>query len=153
MTRLTPRRALLVSAGILSVGLGAVGVFVPLLPTTPFLLLAAACFARSSDRLHRWLVTHHRLGPYLTNYRDHRAMTARAKLAVLSLLWGSLGYAILWVVETRAARGLLMLVGAGVTLHILSLRTLRPGRPVEKLGAQDHNPGHRAICRSAKRPP
>ena len=73
-------RPVLVVVGVAAVVVGAVGVVVPLLPTTPFLLLAAACFMRSSDRLYRWLTRNRLLGDYIRNYREHRAMTWRANV-------------------------------------------------------------------------
>ena len=126
MTTARLRKGLLISLGVLSVGLAMVGVFLPLLPTTPFLLLAAACFIRSSDRLYRWLITHRWLGPYIKNYREHRAITRRAKVVTLLLLWGTLGYAAVGVVSALAVRVLLLVIGVGVTLHVLRLKTLTP---------------------------
>ena len=79
-------------AGVISVGVGIVGIVVPLLPTTPFLLIAAACFVRSSEKLHRWLTGHRWLGPYIRNYQEHRAITNRTRVVALLLLWGTLGY-------------------------------------------------------------
>ncbi|MGI9419752.1 MAG: YbaN family protein [Geminicoccaceae bacterium] len=68
-------------SGLASLSLGFVGIFLPLLPTTPFLLLAAFCFARSSDRLHRWLLTHQTFGPMIENWQRHRAIARSAKIA------------------------------------------------------------------------
>ena len=118
------RKWLLISAGVLSVVLATVGVFLPLLPTTPFLLLAAACFMRSSDRLYGWLTTHKWFGPYIRNYREHKAITRRTKVVVLLLLWGTLGYTTLGVINALAVRALLLVIGVGVTVHVLSLKTL-----------------------------
>jgi uncharacterized membrane protein YbaN (DUF454 family) len=126
------RKGLLIFVGVLSVGLATAGIFLPLLPTTPFLLLAAACFMRSSDRLYRWLVTHKWFGPYIKNYREHKAITRRAKIVLLLLLWGTLGYTAIGVVSALAVRVLLLLIGVGVTLHVLSLRTLTPEMLSEK---------------------
>ena len=120
------RRSLLAAAGCICVALGTAGIFLPLLPTTPFLLLAAACFIRSSDRLYKWLITHRWLGAYVRQYREHRAITRRAKLVTLSLLWLTIGYSTLAVARTLALRILLIAVAVGVTLHVLRLRTLTP---------------------------
>ena len=120
------RKWLLVSVGILSVGLAAAGVFLPLLPTTPFLLLAAACFIRSSDRLYWWLTGHKWFGPYIRGYREHKAITTRARVVALLLLWATLGYAAIAVVNALAVRVLLSVVGVGVTLHLVRLKTLTP---------------------------
>ena len=118
------RKWLLLSAGILAVGFGVVGAFVPLLPTTPFLLLAAACFARSSDRHYEWLLNHRWMGAYVRNYREHRATTRRVKVVTLALLWGSIGYAAIVVADGWVVRTLLLSVAVGVTLHVLSLRVV-----------------------------
>jgi len=118
------RRWLLLSIGVFSVGLAVVGIFVPLLPTTPFLLLAAACFMRSSDRLYKWLITHRWLGPYIRNYRQYKAITRKAKISTLALLWGTIGYTTFGVMSSWPIRILLLLVAMGVTAHVLSIRTL-----------------------------
>ena len=119
------KRALLVACGLTAVALGAIGIFLPLLPTTPFLLLAAACFLRSSDRLYRWLLNHRRLGRIVRQYRENRAIPSRTKAATLLLLWATLLFSGVVVVEALWLRLLLAGVGIGVTLHVLSLGTLR----------------------------
>ena len=118
------RKWLLLSAGILAVGFGVVGAFVPLLPTTPFLLLAAACFARSSDRHYEWLLNHRWMGAYVRNYREHKATTRRVKVVTMALLWGSIGYAVIAVADGWVVRTLLLSVAVGVTIHVLSLRVV-----------------------------
>ena len=80
-------RWLLILVGLAAVGIGTVGIFVPLLPTTPFYLLAAACFFRSSARLYQWLIGNKWCGPYIRNYREHRAIPRHAKIIALVLLW------------------------------------------------------------------
>jgi uncharacterized protein len=121
-------RALLTAAGMISVGLGVVGIFLPLLPTTPFLLLAAACFFRSSRRFYGWLTGHHRLGTYIRNYREGRGVPLRVKVVSIALLWITIGISAIFVVNLLAVRILLVLIAAGVTVHLLSVRTLRPPR-------------------------
>jgi len=118
------RKGFFISAGVLSVGLGTAGIFLPILPTTPFLLLAAACFIRSSERLYQWLISHRWFGPYIKNYREYNAITARTKAVVLILLWATLGYSALWVVNGWGIRSVLFVIGVGVTLHLLKLKTL-----------------------------
>lgn len=120
------RRWLLMGLGVLATALGLVGVFVPLLPTTPFLLLAAACFARSSRRLHDWLLGHRWFGPYIRGYREHHAITRRAKVGTLTLLWASLLYGGVFHATAWGLRALLAAIGVGVTTHLLMLRTLTP---------------------------
>jgi len=115
---------ILQGVGIISVGLGVLGIFVPLLPTTPFLLLAAACFVRSSPRLYAWLIHHRWFGRYIRFYRQYRAIPLRAKIVVLAVLWIVIGHAA-WRVATewwmRAGLGVIAL---GVTLHLVRMRTL-----------------------------
>jgi uncharacterized membrane protein YbaN (DUF454 family) len=120
------RQWLLVMVGVIAVGLGVVGVFVPVLPTTPFLLLAAACFVHSSPRLYSWLIHHRWFGDYIRHYREHRAITPRARLATLALLWGVIGATAFFAVTDWWVRVLLGAVAVGVTLHLLCLKTLTP---------------------------
>lgn len=119
-------KTLFVVLGALSLLLGLVGIFVPLLPTTPFLLLAAALWVRSSPRLYDWLLAHRRLGPYIRQFRENRAIPLRAKIYSVTLLWATLLYCIFAVVEEWWwARLALLAVAVGVTWHILSFATLR----------------------------
>ena len=119
-------KTLFVVLGALSLLLGLVGIFVPLLPTTPFLLLAAALWVRSSPRLYAWLLAHRRLGPYIRNFRENRAIPLRAKILSVTLLWATLLYCIFFVVEEWWwAQLALLAVAVGVTWHILSFATLR----------------------------
>jgi hypothetical protein len=123
MSKAILQRGLLITAGILSLGLGTVGIFLPLLPTTPFLLLAAACFIRSSGRLYQWLIHHRWFGAYIRNYREHRAMTLRAKVVALVLLWGVIGSSAAFAMSDWTIRFFLLLVAVGVTIHLLHLKT------------------------------
>jgi uncharacterized protein len=104
--------------GIIAVALGVLGIFLPLLPTTPFLLLASACFARGSTRLHNWLRTNPVFGKYLRDYEDGRGLPLRGKVVILLLMWASLGYS---MVKTGkpVLIAMLALIGAGVTVFLL----------------------------------
>lgn len=136
---ITPRarKRLLLPAGVLAVGFGIAGAFVPLVPTTPFLLLAAACFARSSDRHYEWLMNHRWLGAHVKNYREHKATTKRVKAVSLALLWGSIGYAAIVVADGWAVRALLLCVAVGVTIHVLSLRLVTGDTTPEAAATDD----------------
>jgi len=119
-------RHLCVVLGTFFLLLGLVGVVVPLLPSTPLLLLAAACYARGSRRFYSWLVESPLLGRYIRDYREQRAMTRRAKATVLTLLWLVIGYSALATVPAWWAQALLLLVAVAVTVHVVLLR--RPRR-------------------------
>ena len=100
-------RALYLVIGLICVGLGAVGAFLPVLPTTPFMILAAAMFAKSSKRLERWLLEHKRFGPPLVAWRNHRVIPMRVKL----LSWGSM----------LASLALMMLTGRWVAVAVAAV--------------------------------
>jgi uncharacterized membrane protein YbaN (DUF454 family) len=86
-------KLLLNTVGVIAVLLGIIGIFIPLLPTTPFLLLASACFMRGSTRLHRWLVDAPVIGKILRNYEENRVVPVRAKVIALALMWPSMAFA------------------------------------------------------------
>ncbi len=126
------KRYLFITGGVVSLALGAVGVFLPLLPTTPFLLLAAFCFLKSSSRLYKWLVSHKVFGKYIINYLKHRSVTLRSKLIALPVLWTSLVISML-VTQNVFLRIGLILVGIGVSIHILTLRTVQKDTTMENM--------------------
>ena len=118
------KKAVLVAAGSLCLALAVLGVFLPLLPTTPFLLLASACYVRSSERLHGWLMGNRMLGPYIKNFKERRGIPLRARVTTVALLWLPLAYSIyrldlLWLE--------LLLLLMGVTWSVLILR-MKPAR-------------------------
>ena len=114
--------------GVLAVLLGILGLFLPLLPTTPFLLLASACFARGSDRLHGWLLNHRVFGVYLRNFEAGNGIPLRAKIVASVMMWSSLLVAILRF-EHLGLRVALVLIGASVSLYLWRyLPTLRTSR-------------------------
>lgn len=117
--------AILVVSGTVSLGIGIAGVFLPLLPTTPFLLLAAACYARGSKRLHRLLLENRVFGRYIKDYVERRGVSLGVKLVLLPLLWGTITYSALFAVHSAALRALLFAVASLVSLHILRLKTLK----------------------------
>jgi uncharacterized protein len=117
-------KAAYVVAGTIALLLGIVGIFVPLLPTTPFLLLASACYLRGSERMHQWLISHGRLGACIRAFEEGRGIPARAKLVAIAMLWISIAFAAELIGHPAAAVALLALAGA-VTLYLLRLPTLR----------------------------
>lgn len=118
-------RVLLRVAGAVLVGIGVLGIFLPLLPTTVFLLGAAACFGKSSPGAYRWLTTNPVFGRYLREYREERGATIGTKVVSLLSLWVGIGIAA-WVFRDMLwLDALLGAIAIGVTIHLLSLRTLR----------------------------
>lgn len=90
--------------GLLFLGLGVVGVFLPLLPATPFVLLAAACFARSSEKWHRWILANNTFGPMIRNWEQNRCISLRVKaIAIASMVFVG-GYSIFFAVESNALK-------------------------------------------------
>jgi len=118
------KQALLV-AGSISLGIGVIGVFVPLLPTTPFLLLAAACYIRGSPRVYHWLMANRFLGTYIRNYRSGAGVPRRAKVASICFLWLTIGYSAAYLVQSALVQVILLFIAIGVTVHIISLRHSR----------------------------
>jgi uncharacterized membrane protein YbaN (DUF454 family) len=113
---------LLTALGVLATILGLIGIVVPLLPTTPLLLLAAACFMRSSDKMYHWLIGNRWFGPIIRDYREHRAIPRRAKITAVVMLWGVIGSSAL-LVDTWWVRGLLVVIASLVTIHVSRLKT------------------------------
>jgi len=118
-------RPLLVIAGTIFVGLGIVGIFIPILPTTPFLLLAAACYAKGSQRFYHWLLSNRWFGAYIDNYRQKRGMPLKIKIVTVALLWLTIGVSVAFAVQSLTVRIILVLIAVGVSIHILSIKTLK----------------------------
>jgi uncharacterized protein len=129
------QRILFIVLGSLCVALGVIGIFVPLMPTTVFLLLAGFFYARSSPRFYNWLLNHRWLGTYLRNYRDGRGVPMRDKVVTLVVLWLSIALTTVFFVRTWWIILLLLVIAAGVTIHLVSLKTYRP----EKENLQESN--------------
>jgi uncharacterized membrane protein YbaN (DUF454 family) len=109
--------------GCIAVGLGVIGIFLPLLPTVPFLLLALACFARSSARFYSWLHDHTHLGPLVRPYLQGRGLNRATKIKAIGLVWISIGLSMLFFVEIFWIRGVLLIIALGVSLYLFRLPT------------------------------
>jgi uncharacterized membrane protein YbaN (DUF454 family) len=120
--RTTAKKRLLIGAGTLSTALGIIGVFIPILPTTPFLLLAAACYMRSSERFYQWLVNNRIFGAYVRNYIEGRGMPTRIKIFTILLLWLTIGLSITFGVQNMVVRIILICIAIGVTAHIALIK-------------------------------
>lgn len=120
-------RAFWVTCGAISLVLGIIGIFLPLLPTTPFVLLAAACFARGSEKFHNWLITHERFGPLVRDWQAHHSIPFRAKCLALSMMWTSMSITA-WLLRARPVSSLtLIAIGIAVTIWMVRLPTRPPG--------------------------
>ena len=119
-------KSLLAVLGVVSLSLGVAGIFLPLLPTTPFLLLAAWVFVRSSPRLYAWLINHPHLGVYIRNFRENHAIPLRVKVVSVSLAWLTIGFCIVAVVVPWWwAQVALALLAAAIPWQILSYDALQ----------------------------
>lgn len=121
------KKTFFIISGSICVALGTIGIVVPLLPTTPFLLLAAYFYVRSSKDLHDWLMNHRVLGVFIKNYVEKKAITKRMRIWVLAALWTTL------IISSIAANSpggnfILLIVGVGVTIHLSFFDTL-PSEP------------------------
>ena len=111
--------------GLIAVVLAILGVFLPLLPTTPFLLLASACFARGSDRLHGWLLNNKLFGSAIRDFEQGKGMPRKAKIMAVALLWASLAFSV-FKASSVIVIALLVCVGIGVTTYLLAFVPTRP---------------------------
>ncbi len=116
-------KPLFIAFGTVAVALGVLGIFLPLLPTTPFLLLAAALFARSSDRLYSRLINNKYLGEYIRDFREHKSIPLRTKIYAITIMFITMGYTIFFVVEQIWLKILLLAIAIGVSIHIASYNT------------------------------
>jgi len=117
------QRYALLAIGWLSLALGIIGIFLPLLPTTPFVLLAAACFMRSSERLYLWLTNHPRYGVYIKSYLEKKGIPLKAKLLAMFMMWTSFLVTIFVLTDSQAVRIILPLIGVGVSWYLLKQPT------------------------------
>ena len=123
------RRVALLMVGVVSLATGVIGMFVPLLPTTCFLLLAAWCFARSSPRLHHGMFTNRWFGEYLRDYREGRGIPRALKVGSLSVMWLTIGFSIVFAISVLWVRLVLLAIAIGVTIHVARLRDSRALAP------------------------
>jgi len=114
---------LLIVLGSIFVVLGTIGVFVPVLPTTPFLLLAAACYGKGSKRLYNWLTNNRMFGKYIKNYREGKGIPLPTKIYALTLLWLSIGSSALFFIDNLWIRVLLLVIAICVTIHLITVKT------------------------------
>jgi len=122
-------RGALMAAGGLLVVIGVAGIFLPLVPTTVPLLLAAACFGKSSPAAYRWLTTNRWFGRYLRDYHERRGATLGAKVAAIVLLWAGMGLSAFLLQPPWWVDLMLAVIAVGVTWHLVAIKTLRDEAP------------------------
>ncbi len=120
-------RLLLVGTGFTATALAVLGIFLPLLPTVPLLLLAAACFARSSERFHRWLLEHRQLGPMISGYIGGRGIPMKARLTALGLIWTTIPLSVFFIVSLSWVRLVMMAVAIALTIYLVRLPECESG--------------------------
>jgi uncharacterized membrane protein YbaN (DUF454 family) len=119
------KRRFFIIAGTIAVGIGVVGIIVPVLPTTPFLLLAAICYMRGSQRLYNALLCNRFIGSYVRNYLEGRGMSLKMKIWTLSLLWAAIVCTAALATDSLVIRIILAVVLTGVTIHIFIIKTTK----------------------------
>lgn len=119
------KRIAILVLGCVSLAVGVIGIFLPLIPTTGPLLLAAVCFDRSSPRFHTWLINNRYLGGYIKNYRAGRGLPMMQKVCTIGLLWTTITLSIVFAVDAWWGKALLAAVAIGVTWHVATLPTCR----------------------------
>jgi hypothetical protein len=117
-------KSFLAGLGWFFVALGVIGIFVPLMPTTIFFILAAACFAKSSERFYNWLINHPRFGKFIKDYREKRGMPLKSKITSISLMLIAIGSSAYFFTEKTWVRILLLGIAFGASLYIISLKTI-----------------------------
>ena len=118
-------RISLIIAGWILVGLGIIGIFLPVMPTTIFLILAAACFARSSEKFYNQLINNKYLGKYIRDYMEHRGMPLRAKIVAIAMINIVIGYSAFFAVKTMWVKVLLVVIAVSLTVYLISIKTIR----------------------------
>ena len=116
---------LFITLGFITLVLAIIGIFIPLLPTTPFLLLSAALFFRGSQRLYDWLINHKIFGEYIRNFREYKAIPLSTKIFAVVTLWAVMLSTAFIVFDQWLIRGILIAIAVGVTIHILQYKTLK----------------------------
>lgn len=117
------KKYLYIVVGSISLALGVIGIFIPVLPTTPFLLLSSYCYLRGSKRMYHWLMNHKILGAYIYSYLTYKAIPKKTKISAIIFLWSSLILSMV-IVPSLHLRILLAVIGTAVTFHLMTLKTL-----------------------------
>jgi len=119
------KRILFSVLGTIFLGIGCIGIILPILPTTPFLLLAAACYVRGSERIHRWMIRNRVFGEFIKNYMEGKGIKSRQKVITLAFLWVMIIFTTVYMIENMIVRILLLIIALTVSVHILKLPTFQ----------------------------
>ena len=120
------KKVIFITFGTLFTALGIIGIFIPVLPTTPFLLLAAILYSNSSERFLNWLYNNPLCGEYIRNYREGKGMPLKQKIITIFLLWLTIGASAIFFVNALWVKVLLFGIASGVTIHLVRIKTYQP---------------------------
>jgi uncharacterized membrane protein YbaN (DUF454 family) len=123
------KRGVYIIVGSMALALGALGLFLPVLPTTPFVILAAACYYKGSGRLHAWILESRWFGEMIRNYQAGRGITLSTKIKAVGLMWLTITVSATFYVDSLLARVLMYGVAIGVTIYLARQPTLKEGNP------------------------
>ena len=118
------KKIILISIGIFSLILGILGIAIPLLPTTPLLILSSICFLNSSDKLYNWILDNKFFGKYIVGYTKYRAVSLQSKIVSLVILWIGIGSSAVFFVKNIWIRIALIIIAIAVTIHIILLKNM-----------------------------
>ena len=118
-------KSVYVGIGTLSLLIGIIGIVVPLLPTTPFLLLSAACYAKGSKRLYHWFINIRWIGKHIKNYHDGKGISVKGKIISIIFLWATIIISMIITWSNLFLQLILLIIAASVTYHIISLKTMK----------------------------
>lgn len=119
------KRKILFFTGTIFLGLGFIGIVLPLLPTTPFLLLSAGCYYKSSERMHHWLLNHRIFGKYIKNYMEGKGIPVKTKLLAITVLWITVGITAFFILPMLVVQFILLVIAASVSIYLVRLPTYK----------------------------
>jgi len=109
----------------MAVVLGVIGIIIPGLPTTPFLLVAAVCFSKSSQKYYIWLTSNKYFGKYIDNYRTGKGVPLKIKIVSVLILWATILSTVTFSIKNIYLKALLLLIASAVTFHLYKIKTFR----------------------------
>ena len=119
------KHLLFIILGTLFLVIGCIGLILPILPTTPFLILAAACYGRGSDRIYGWMMRNRLFGEFIKNYLEGKGIKSRQKIITLVFLWVMIIFTTAYIIENMIIRIFLLIIAFTVSVHILKLPTVQ----------------------------